>query len=79
MGELGLDEVYREEGAELFVENARYIGIIKLLSGAERIVPIEQLIEETEGTNIVEGKDSTDRDGSIQVSGTSEWNKIYSF
>lgn len=79
LGELGLDEVYREEGAELFVENARYIGIIKLLSGAERIVPIEQLIEETEGTNIIEGKDSTDRDGSIQVSGTSEWNKICFF
>lgn len=46
LAELGLDEAYREDAAELFIANARYIGIIKVLSGAERIIPIEQVLEE---------------------------------
>ena len=41
LGELNLDEEYREDGAELFIENAKYLGIIKILSGAERLISIE--------------------------------------
>ena len=48
LGELGLDEKYREDGAELFIENAKYLGIIKILSGAERLISIEQAVEEVE-------------------------------
>lgn len=48
LGELNLDEGYREDGAELFIENAKYLGIIKILSGAERLISIEQAIEEVE-------------------------------
>lgn len=48
LGELNLDEEYREDGAELFIENAKYLGIIKILSGAERLISIEQAIEEVE-------------------------------
>lgn len=47
LGELNLDKEYREDGAELFIENAKYLGIIKILSGAERLISIEQAIEET--------------------------------
>lgn len=50
LGELNLDEEYREDGAELFIENAKYLGIIKILSGAERLISIEQAIEEV-GSN----------------------------
>lgn len=46
LGELNLDEEYREDGAELFIENAKYLGIIKILSGAERLISIEQAVEE---------------------------------
>lgn len=48
LGEINLDEEYREDGAELFIENAKYLGIIKILSGAERLISIEQAIEEVE-------------------------------
>lgn len=48
LGELNLDEEYREAGAELFIENAKYLGIVKILSGAERLISIEQAIEEIE-------------------------------
>lgn len=76
LGELGLDEVYREDGAELFIENARYIGLIKLLSGAERIVPIEQLIEETESNDTFSEKEIISGEEEIQANGTSEWDKV---
>lgn len=75
LGELGLDEAYREDGAELFIENARYIGLIKLLSGAERIVPIEQLIEETESNDTFSEKEIISEED-IQANGTSEWDKV---
>lgn len=62
LGELGLEEVYREDGAELFLENAKYIGIIKILSGAERIISIEQVVEEACG----ECKETEEYENSIQ-------------
>lgn len=48
LGELNLDVEYREDGAELFIENAKYLGIIRILSGAERLITIEQALEEAE-------------------------------
>ena len=41
----GLDEDDCKKGANLFIDNAKYLGIIKIMSGAERLVPIELLIE----------------------------------
>jgi hypothetical protein len=35
-----------KECVELFVVNAKYLGILKLIAGAERIIPIEHAIEE---------------------------------
>ena len=37
-----------KRGAEIFVANARYIGLIQEVSGSERLIPIEQLLEEFE-------------------------------
>lgn len=76
LGELGLDEAYREDAAELFIENARYIGLIKLLSGAERIVPIDQLIEESVDKEILCEKEENKGEENVQINGTSEWDKI---
>lgn len=77
LGEFGLDEVYREDAAELFIANARYIGIIKLLSGAERIVPIEQLIEECNDKEPIKEKAEVDGIGqSLECEKASDWDKI---
>lgn len=77
LGELGLDEAYCEDGAEFFIENVRYIGLIKLLSGAECIVPIDQLIEESVGKEIhCEKNENKAEEENVQINGTSEWDKI---
>jgi hypothetical protein len=44
--EKDLEDAFREAGAELFISNAKYLGIIKVLAGAERLISIEQAIEE---------------------------------
>ena len=82
LAELGLDEVYRDDGAELFIVNARFIGIIKILSGAERIIPIEQVLEELEEKNLSDIETSSNQSNNIShnnnslesTSGTN-WNK----
>lgn len=48
----GLGEDLCERCAELFVDNAKYLGIIKIMSGAERIVSVNMLIEELENNNV---------------------------
>ena len=32
--------------ASVFVDNLRYLGLIREMSGAERVIPVEQLLEE---------------------------------
>lgn len=49
--EKGLEDEYREIGAELFISNAKYLGLIKVLAGAERLISIEQAIEELNDNN----------------------------
>lgn len=45
--EAGLEAEEAKRCVETFVVNAKYLGLVKMLSGAERLVSIEQLIEET--------------------------------
>ncbi len=42
----GLDEEYAEECVDTFIVNARYLKILKTLSGAERIVTIEHALDD---------------------------------
>ena len=44
-----------EVAAEVFVANAKHIGIIRVVSGSEHLIPIEHVLEEFEG-----GEDSSD-------------------
>lgn len=44
--EAGVDESNRKECVDLFLENAKYLGLLRTIAGAERLVPIEQLLEE---------------------------------
>ena len=45
--EAGLTDDEARRCAETFVVNAKYIGLVRVLSGAERLISIEQLLEET--------------------------------
>ncbi len=83
LAELGLDEAYRDDGAELFIVNARFIGIIKVLSGAERIIPIEQVLEELEEkipSDIEADSDQNDdilhNNNSLETTNGTNWGKI---
>ena len=42
----GTDEDYASEAAELFVVNARFLGILRVISGAERVLSIEHALDE---------------------------------
>lgn len=44
--EFGIDEYEAKQCVETFIVNAKYIGLIKILSGAQRLISIEHLIEE---------------------------------
>ena len=82
LAELGLDEAYRDDGAELFIVNARFIGIIKVLSGAERIIPIEQVLEELEErtssdieANSNQNDDIPHNNNSLETTNGTNWDK----
>lgn len=40
-----------EAVADRFIENCNFIGLVKVLSGAERLIPIEQVVEEKGGVS----------------------------
>lgn len=48
--ENGVPDEDAKECAEIFIVNAKYLGILKPISGAERIIPIEQVLEELPST-----------------------------
>jgi len=45
-GEFGVDEEDRGACVDMFLGNAKFVGLLKLLSGAERIVSIDHVLEE---------------------------------
>lgn len=46
LSEKGLDSDNQQRCVDLFLVNAKYIGIIKVMSGTERIISIEHLLED---------------------------------
>lgn len=52
---LGVPEKEREAVADRYIENSNFVGVVKVLSGAERVIPIEQVIEEAGGEPIQKG------------------------
>ncbi|MBI4298143.1 MAG: hypothetical protein HY666_00065 [Chloroflexi bacterium] len=49
LAELSVSEADRSLAAEVFVANARFLGLVREVSGAERLLPIEQVLEELSG------------------------------
>ena len=46
-------EAYRKECVEVFLENLKFLGLLRTVAGAERIIPIEQALEEAPGTAVL--------------------------
>jgi hypothetical protein len=46
LAELGVEPENREQCVNLFLENAKFLGLLKTIAGAERLIPIEQILEE---------------------------------
>ena len=55
--QLGIEDADCQDAAGIFVANARYVGLIQQRSGSERLLPIEQVLEET-GHLVQESQDS---------------------
>ena len=45
--EVGVDEKNRKQCVDLFLENLKDIGLLRTVAGAERIIPIEQALDES--------------------------------
>jgi len=43
--EAGVAEPHRKECVDLFLENAKYLGLLRTIAGAQRLVPLEQALE----------------------------------
>jgi len=50
LAQLGVAEGDRSTASTVFIENARFLGLIQEVSGSERLVPLEQAIEELDGS-----------------------------
>jgi hypothetical protein len=46
LAEVGVEPENREQCVNLFLENAKSLGLLKTIAGAERLLPIEQILEE---------------------------------
>jgi hypothetical protein len=52
-----LDEEEANQAVELFIVNARDVGVLKTLSGAERIITVDHLLDEVPSTGEAQNKD----------------------
>ena len=48
--EFGIDEHEAKQCVETFIVNAKFIGLIQILSGAQRLITIEHLVEDLQNT-----------------------------
>jgi hypothetical protein len=55
LAEAAVDEAHRKECVDLFLENAKYLGLLRTIAGAQRLAPIEQVIESTPLVEIADG------------------------
>lgn len=80
--EEGIPEEDVKECVEMFIVNAKFLGILKPIAGAERIIPIEQILEELPSQSqkreeVPEQEPTSMQPGSgPQVSGDQNWEHI---
>jgi hypothetical protein len=54
LAEVAVDETLRKECVDLFLENLKFLGLLRTIAGAERVVPIEQALDEVGSTTPIE-------------------------
>jgi hypothetical protein len=81
--EQGIPDEDAKECVEMFIVNAKLLGVLKPIAGAERIVPVEQALEELPAkATAVDVTDPQSKDTSRQVGApesegdTQDWNTI---
>lgn len=79
--EQGIPEADVKECAEMFIVNSKFLGVLKPISGAERIISIEQALEELPTIASGGGPDLTyataeQNRTTIQTSETHNWDRI---
>lgn len=50
LGQIGVPQTDQEQAAKIFIANARYLGLVRETGGSERIIPIDQVLEELPAT-----------------------------
>lgn len=60
LGQLGVVEGDRSTAADVFVANARFLGLVRDVSGNERLIPMEQVLEELEASPTAESEPRTE-------------------
>ncbi|GAB4223976.1 MAG: hypothetical protein Tsb0032_27590 [Kiloniellaceae bacterium] len=51
--DVGVDESHASEAIDTFVVNLRFVGLLRTLSGAERIISLEMLLDETPSSGVM--------------------------
>lgn len=63
----GYDEDEVSECVDTFIVNAKYVGVLRTISGAETVLPIEHILEETPSPGVT-AADAPAGDGQVEVS-----------
>ncbi len=61
--EQGIPAADVKECVEMFIVNAKFLGILKPIAGAERIITLEQALEELPAKTEIQGRGKTDEAG----------------
>jgi hypothetical protein len=81
LAEVKVEEQDRKECVEVFLENAKYLSLLRTIAGAERIVPIEQVIEEGGGSSQTGSATNVARqlDQPTEIKTKKDWKRICFF
>jgi hypothetical protein len=60
--EVGIDTEVAEEAIDMFIVNLRFVGLLQTLSGAERIVTIDHLLDSLPSSALQSGRSAADSD-----------------
>lgn len=75
---IGIDKTFRDQALDIFLANANYVGILRTIAGSEHLIPIEQVIEELEGSAKVQPLQKIKQDEPIAIPDIKgkDWSKI---
>jgi hypothetical protein len=63
LSEAGVDNAEKAECIDIFILNAKFLGLLRTIAGSERIIPIEQALEEASAVPTGQADRSAGSDG----------------